>query len=136
MHFWAYLRNMTNNIATVDVYIQEQNFRKTLPSSITTANKIVDFKNRHRRFFNDTTRIVWVDSFHFKVFIRPKTTIDFEDIAGYFLNSHPLSDIQVFVTSNKVTDTLMNGRMDFRDDKFNYKQNGFIRPLLYHDIKN
>ncbi len=138
LHFWAYLRNMTNDIAIVDVYIKEQNFHKTLPSSIATANQIVDFKNRHRRFFNDTTSIVWVDRSHFKVYVRPKTTIDFEDIAGYFLNSHPLSDLQVFVTSNKMTDTLMNGIMDFRHDKFNYKQNGFIppRPLLYHDINN
>ena len=136
MHFWAFLRNLTDNIATVDVYINDTNHRKTLPTNIKTANKIVEFKNRHRRFFTDTTNIVWVDSSHFKVFIRPQTTIDFEDIAGYFLNSHPLSDIQVFVSSKQGTDTLMNGRTDFRHDKFFYKQNGFIppRPLLYHDI--
>ena len=130
---------MTNEIATVDVYIQEQDFRKTLPSTIRTANKVVDFKNGHRRFFNDTTNIVWVDSSHFRVFIRPQTTIDFEDIAGYFfLNSQPVSDIQVFVSLNQMTDTLMNGRMDFRREKFNYKQNGFIppKPLLFYDISD
>jgi len=129
---------MTNDTATVDVYIREPNYRKTLPSSISTANMIVDFKNRHRRFFKDTTNILWIDSSHFKVFIRPQTTIDFENIAGYFLNSHPLSDIQIFVTSKNIIDTLMNGRTDFRQDKFKYKQNGFIppRPLLYHDIEN
>lgn len=136
MHFWAYLRNLTDNIATIDVFINDPNYRKILATSIKTANKIVEFKNGHRRFFSDTTNIVWVDSLHFKVFIRPQTTLDFEDIAGYFLNSHPISDIQAFVSSKQLTDTLMNGRADFRHDKFVYKQNGFIppRPLLYHDI--
>lgn len=136
MHYWAYLRNLTDSITTVDVYINDSSYRKKLPTNIKTANKIVDFKNGHRRFFTDMTQIVWVDSSHFKVFLRPKTTIDFEDIGGYFLNSHPLSDIQIFITSNNITDTLMNGRMDFRHDKFNFKQNGLVppRPLLYHDI--
>lgn len=138
LRFWAYLRNLTDSIATVDVYINDTNYRKTLPTTIKTANKIVEFKSGHRRFFSDTTQIAWVDSSHFKVFLQPQTTIDFEDIAGYFLNSRPFSDIQVLVSSRQVTDTLMNGIMDFRREKFLYKHYGFIpgRPLLYFDIQD
>ena len=138
LHFWAYIRNLTNETATIDVYILDKDFRKTLPANIQTANKIVDFKNGHRRFFTDTTNVLWIDSTHFKVLVRPQTTIDFEGIAGYFLSSQPGSDIQVFVTSDQMIDTLMNGRSDFRREKFKYKQNGFIppKPLLYYDIKD
>lgn len=138
MHFWAYLRNLTDSIATVDVYVNDPNYSKTLPTSIKTANKIVEFKSGHRRFFSDTTNIVWVDSLHFKVFLRPHTTIDFENIAGYFLNSHPLSDINVYVSSQQMTDTLMNGRVDFRHEKFFYKHYGFMpgRSMLYYDIQD
>lgn len=137
LRFWAYIRNLTNDIATVDVYIQEPNFSRILPSNIRTANQTVEFKNGHRRLFNDTTQIVWIDSLHFRVFVRSQTTVDLEDIDGYFMNSHPTSDIKVIVTSKQAIDTLMNGRMDFRREKFSYQQNGFIppKPLLYYDIK-
>lgn len=137
LRYRAYLRNLTNSIATVDIYILNKEFRKTLPPSIKTANRVVEFNNSHRRFFKDTTDIAWVDSSHFRVFIRPQTTVDFEDIAGYFLNSNPSSDIKVIVSSQELIDTLMNGEMDFRREKFTYKQSGFIppTPLLYYDIK-
>ncbi len=138
MHYWAYLRNLTDSTAIVEVYINDTTHRNKLPTTINTANKIVEFKNGHRKYFTDTTNIVWVDSSHIKVFIKPQTTIDFEDIARYFLNSYQLSDISVLVSSKQFTDTLMNGRTDFRHDKFVYKRNGVIppRPLLYYDITN
>jgi len=125
---------LTNETAIINVYTRERGFPETL--SIKTANQVVKFKNGHRRFFTDTTNILWVDSTHYKVFVRPHTTIDFEDITGHFFSSSPYSDIQVFVTSKQTTDTLMNG--DFREDKFHYKQNGFIppQPLWYYDIKD
>ena len=86
--FWAYIRNLTNETAIINVYNRRGDFSETLPT-IKTADQVVKFKNGHRRFFTDTTNILWIDSTHFKVFLKPKTTIDFEDIAGHFLVTTP-----------------------------------------------
>ena len=133
MLFSAYIRNMTNEVATVDVFIQEEDFRSQVPSSVKTAKQIVNFKGRYGRFFKDSTAIVWVDSSHFKVMIQPKTTVDLADIAGKFWNGRSRSRLKVLMTTNKETYVLTDsiygyvGREKFQGVPRKY--------IIYHDIK-
>jgi len=133
---WVYIRNLTDNIATIDVVFNNLDELTKRPITFKTADKIVIFKNGHKSAFTDSTNIVWLDSSHFQFKIRPQNTIDLDALI-FFYGAHPANNIKILVTSGLLTDTLMTSQDDFRRDKFKYKQNGFFppRPILYYDIR-
>lgn len=128
------IRNTTNDAATIDVYLPDKTNLKTLPNKIRVANSIINVRSGYNRHFDSTQNVTWIDIDHFKLEIRPQTTVDVSDMVGLFINGSPRGDAIVIVSSNSKTDTLLNGINDFRREKFNYTS-GFLTPRLYYDIK-
>ena len=133
--FGAYLRNMTNETAVIDVFLLDKTGMATLPNKIKVANKIINFKSGFQKFIDSSQNVTWVDISHFKLEMKPNTTVDLTDMAGRFVNSYPLEEVRIIVSTNDKVDTLMNGRFYFNHDKFEYKNVGISSPLLYYDIK-
>lgn len=136
MIFGAYIRNMASETAVIDVFLLDKTDLKTLPNKVTTANRLVKFKSGFRKFLDSTQNVIWIDVSHFKLEMRANTTVDLSDMAGKFINSSPRGDVIVTVTLKNKVDTLINGRRDFRHEKFEYKNAGFSSPLLHYDIKD
>ena len=136
---YAYIRNLTNNTAIIDVFLLKTTEMKTLPNKVRITNRIVPFKGDYRRFFRDSTQnVVWLDTNHFKFEINPHSTADLSDMIGVFQNSSPRNpNIRLTITSSNKTDTLLtgNGWEGFRHELFGYKHIWFGRPVLYYDIK-
>ena len=133
--FGAYLRNMTNDIATVDVFLLDKTNMVTLPNKIKVANRIINFKSGFKKFIDSSQNVTWIDISHFKLEMKPNTTVDLTDMAGRFVNSYPREDVRVIVSTNEKLDTLLNGRSNFYYNKFGFKNVGLSSPLLYYDIK-
>lgn len=135
-HYFAYIRNLTSEIAIIDIYSKDKSLAKIVSPYISRANKVVTFEKGYRKQFNDSMAVQWLDSTHCIVAIPPQTTINFGNIGGYFLNGRPTNNIKVIVSTKNTKDTLMDGRAQFRMNKFKYRQNGFLpkHPLLYYDI--
>ncbi len=132
LKYWAYIRNLTNKSATIDILLKDLNDFRARPTILMTADQIVTFKNGHKKLFVDNTTISWLDSSHLQIQVRSKSTIDLESLSSFY-NSRPLNDMQIVIRTDQTIDTLMTSRTDFRRNKFQYKQNGF-RPILYYDI--
>lgn len=133
--FWAYIRNMAGVPATIDVFLLDKAAMKTLPNQVKVVNKIVVFKSGFRQSFYKTENVHWIDTTHFSFTIQPGVTADLTDMAGRFVNANPREQVCVTVTINTITDTLINGRNDFRFHKFGYKKVGLDIPVLYYDVK-
>ena len=135
---YAYIRNLTNNIAVIKVLLVDKKEMKTLPNKVRITNRIVKFKSGYRRFFLDSTQNVkWLDTSHFTFEINPHSTADLSDMIGAFENSSPRNNVMLTITSNGKTDTLHNGNgwKGYRYELFSYKHIWFGRPVLYYDIK-
>ena len=135
---YAYIRNLTYNVAIINVFLVKKMEMKTLPNKVRITNRIVSFKGVYRRFFLDSTQnIVWLDTSHFKFEVNPHSTADLSDMIGRFENGFPRNDVRLTITSNGKTDTLQegNGWKGFRYKLFGYKNILFGKPVLYYDIK-
>ncbi len=135
MLFNAYIRNTTNEIAIIDVFLLDKIKMTSLPNKVKLANRIVIFKSGYKKYIDGTQNVIWLDLEHFKFEIDPNTTVDLTDMAGKFLNSFPMGDVIVTVTTNNRIDTLLNGGSDFRYGLFGYKKIRFGSPILFFDIK-
>ena len=134
MLFNACIRNTTNQIATIDVYILDKTNLKTLPNKIRVANRLVNLKSGYKKYLNSSEDVTWIDTEHFKLDIKPQTTVDLSDMIGAFINGSPRHEARVIVTSPGKIDTLIDGRQYPGMEKFNYI-GGFFSPKLYYDIK-
>lgn len=132
--FYACIRNTSNQVAAIDVYLLDKTDLKTLPNKVRMTNRIINLKSGYKKYLDSTQTVTWIDKDHFKLQIQPGTTVDLSDMAGIFINSHPTGDARVIITTTGKTDTLLNGRLDYRHEKFNYA-GGFFSPKLYYDIK-
>jgi hypothetical protein len=136
---YAYIRNLTNNTAIIDVFLLKKREMKTLPNKVRISNRVVQFKGGYRKYFLDSTQnVVWLDTSHFKFEINAHSTADLSDMIGAFQNSSPRNpNIRLTITSSNKTDTLLtgNGWEGFRRKLFAYKHIWFGRPVLYYDIK-
>ena len=133
--FNAYIRNMTDALAVVDVYLLNKEHMKTLPNKVRVANRVVSFKCGYRKHIDSLQNVYWVDVNHFQLAVAPKTTVDLTDMAGRFHNGSATENIMVTVTVGNRTDTILNGNYRQDRQKFDYKSMGFGTPVLYHDIK-
>lgn len=133
--FCVYVRNLTSEIAVIDVYLLGKASMETLPNKIKVANKVVAFKSGFRKDFNNKQNVIWIDTTHFKFILYPNTTVDFTDIAGRFVNGYPRGNVSVIISTETKVDTLMNGREEFKQDKFQYKHLWVSLSLLYYDIQ-
>ena len=135
MYFDAFIRNMTNEIAVIDVYLLNKRQMKTLPNKVSVANRIVKFRSGYKKYMDSLQNVIWIDMEHFKLELAPNSTADLTSLAGRFLNSYPREEVRVTVKVNNKVDTLSNGRRDFRYELFGYKKMPFGTPILYYDIK-
>lgn len=137
MPFWAYIRNISGKDAIVTIVLLRRNSMNTLPNRVKVAREIISFKpgSGYRQSFTERENVNWVDTIHFTFTVRPGTTADLTDMAGKFSNAHPKEEVFVTVTTGSKTDTLINGRDDFRYAKFGYKRSFFNDPVLYYDVK-
>jgi hypothetical protein len=126
---------MTGENATIDVFLLDKKFMNTLPNRVRVANKILDFKSGYKNHIDSSQNVVWENMNHFKLEVKPKTTIDFTDIAGDFLNGSPFFDAVITVNKFGKVDTLLNGRRGFRENLFQFKSRGLGRPVIFYDIK-
>lgn len=133
--FGAYIRNYSNEIAIIDVYLLSKAHMKTLPNMVKVANKNLQFKSGFRNKLDSTSYVRWLDTSHFTFNIYPNTTVDLTDMVGIFLNSHPRHNVVASVTTKNKVDTILNGRFEFPRDKFGLKNVGISSPLFYYDIK-
>lgn len=131
----AYIRNMTNEAAIINVFILEKRSMYTLPNKIKIANMAVKFKGGYKKYFDETQNVIWLTTEHFKFEMKPNMTADLSDLAGKFINSHPTDEVRVTVQTTNRTDTLLNGGIDFRYNLFQFKSMGFASPVIYYDIK-
>ncbi len=131
--FQACIRNLTNAAASVDVYLLDTRNMKTLPNQIRMTNRIINLKRGYKRFLDSTQNVTWIDINHFRLEIKPRTTVDLSDMAGIFINGSPRNKVMVIASSAQKTDTLLNGEYGFAFRKLNYK-GGFFTHILYHDI--
>lgn len=132
--YHPYIRNRSNAVAVVDVFLLNKASLKKLPNQVKVADRIVDFKSGFRQSFYNHQNVIWKDTVHFALTIPPGTTADLSDMAGRFMNAHPHEQLLVTVTANNTTDTLMNGLLDFRYKKFAYQHVGVDVRVLYYDI--
>ena len=132
--FDSYVRNTTEETATIDVFLIETNQWVTLPNRVKIAHSLVNFKSGYKKYFSETTYVTWLNTKHFQLKVSAGSTIDLSDIAGKFLNSHPTKDVRVIVSTSTKSDTLLNGYRDFRSDLFQYNTIAF-HPILYYDVK-
>jgi hypothetical protein len=131
--FNAYLRNTTDRVATVDVYLLSKQNMKTLPNKVGVANRVVAFKSGYRKYIDSLQNVDWIDTNHFKLEMAPKTTVDLTDMAGRFRNGDALHDVRVTVTLENRTDTILYEAG--RNNQLHFKSMGFGTPVLYYDIK-
>ena len=133
--YYTYIINRTTQTATIDVFLKEKSEFKTLPNQVKVANEVVKFKWGFRQKFDITQNVSWIDTSHFRFFIKPGSTIDLNDMTGWFVNGHPTKHVEVTVTSNKKIDTLITGFHRI-NNTFVFKAVGLTRHVLYFDIKN
>ena len=133
--FNAYLRNPTNSVAIVEVYLLDKQEMKTLPNQIKVADSILEFKGDYKRPFRKVQNVKWIDTVHFRFELQPHTTADLTDMTAGFTNSYPHGDFRVTVTTANKVDTLLNGSKDFRYKLFQYKNKGLSPHILYYDVK-
>ena len=91
----AFIRNLTNATATIDVYLLNTSSIKSLPNQVTLANKIVKFKGGYKKYFDNIQNVIWIDTNHFKLEIEPNTTLNLEHMLGSFVNSFPEYDARL-----------------------------------------
>ncbi len=132
--FNVYIRNTTKNQVIVDVSLLRANEWKMLPNSVKTADRIIEFRGNYRKFFETTEYVDWVSPMHFQMKLNSNSTLDLSDMAGNFFNGYPKKNVRVVILSQNKSDTLINGRNDFRRDRFLYKSR-VSKPILYYDIK-
>ena len=132
--FYAYIRNPTNKVGLIDVYLLDKSGMATLPNKVKVANRVVKFKAGYRKFFEGAQNVTWIDTSHFKFEIKPNTTVDLTDMAGRFRNGAPMKNVHVTITFGDKVQTLLHGRYS-RDDKFIYEHVGLSSHIIYYDMK-
>ena len=135
LEFSAFMRNLSTETAIIDVFLLDKSEWNRLPNKVKVANRIVEFKNGVRGKFDSLQIVIWVDTSHFRFEMKPQTSLDFTDMAGEFLNSHPRRDVRVVVTTSTSSDTILNGYRNFRSENFQYTNFGLKNPTLYYDVK-
>ncbi|HLP38087.1 hypothetical protein [Lacibacter sp.] len=134
MIFWAYVRNISNDTALIDVYLLDKSDWRTLPNQIKTAHEAVSFKAGYTKRFDSYTNVTWVDTAHFKVMLPPNTTLDLNDLAGMFYNGGSTKDILVVITTQSRLDTLLKGRYEFLKEPHLFKTVGTFKPFFYKPV--
>ena len=129
----AFIRNTTDSMAMVDVYLLNKEDMPTLPNKVKVANLVVPFKGNYRKYMDRFQNVIWVDTNHFTLEVSPKTTVDLTDMAGRFQNGSALYNVLVTITVGNRMDTIINGRDE--SQQFDSKGMGFRAPILYYDIK-
>jgi hypothetical protein len=132
--YLAYIRNKSARPALIEVELLDKSRMRTLPNSVLLAGKIVVFRAGFRQNFYNRQTVHWIDTARFSFAVPPGTTIDLTDLAGRFSNGHPIENVRVTVNTARRTDTLLNGRDDFRYQLFQFKNVGISLPLYYYDI--
>lgn len=133
--FGAYIRNMSKDPAMIDVFLLDRTSMTTAPNVIRVSNTIIEFKSGFKKKMDNSQNVKWIDLSHFRLELQPHTTVDLSDMVGTFINAYPQGDVRVTVSVNNKVDTLMNGKSDFKQEKFLVKKVGLSTALLYHDIK-
>jgi hypothetical protein len=134
MAFWAYLRNISNDTAVIDVYLLDKSDWRTLPNQIKTANEAVSFKPGYTKRFDTYTNVAWVDTTHFRVMLPPNTTLDLNDLAGRFYNGGSTKDVLLVITTETRLDTLIKGRNEFLKEPHLFKAVGIFKPFFYKNV--
>jgi len=134
-NFYAYIRNSTHSTATVDVYLLDKSNLNTLPNKVRIAERAVNFKSGYKKYFEHTQNVRWIDTSHFTFEIKPYTTLDLTEMTGRFRNGGPRKHVRVILTTEGKVDTLINGEVDDRRNKFHYDHVGLTTHVLYYDIK-
>lgn len=134
MPYLAYVRNNSLLPVVIEVQLLDKSSMRTLPNSVLVANEIVAFKAGFRGAFTERQYVHWIDTAHFSFTVLPGTTVDLTDMAGRFVNAHPIENVLVTVGSASGKDTLINGRHDFRKDKFTFRNVGISLPVYYYDL--
>jgi hypothetical protein len=135
-YYYAYIRNPTNSTAIVDVYLLDKSNLNTLPNKVRIAERVVNFKAGYKKYFEHTQNVKWIDTSHFMFEIKPNTTLDLTEMTGKFRNGGLNEHVRVIVSTEGKVDTLINGDVDDRRNKFQYDHVGLSTPLLYYDIKD
>jgi len=133
--FNAFIRNTTDALAMVDVYLLNKEDMKTLPNKVRVANRMIEFKSGYRKHIDSSMTVHWVDINHFQLQLAPRTTVGLTDMAGKFHNGSATQDVIVTVTLGNRIDTILNGNYSQDRQKFDYKSMFFGTPILYYDIK-
>lgn len=130
-----YLRNLTRETVMADVYILHPEDSLLIPKRVRTANDIAVLNRDFITGFNDTSEIRKLDQLHYRVMIRPGTSICLSDITGTLMNGMLHTNLRVVILSSGRVDTLMNGLGDIRREKFEYIHRGMIFPryVSYYD---
>ncbi len=131
--FQACIRNKSSSAALIDVYLLHTQDMKTLPNKIRMANQIINLKKGYKRFLDSTQNVTWIDLFHFKVNVKPGTTVDLTDMACIFINGSPRCKVILTVSSGNKTDTILNTTHFPYTRQLNY-EGGFFKHILYYDI--
>src|SRR5579872_6446414 len=76
---YAYIRNLTNSVAIINVFLANKKEMKTLPNKVRFANQVVSFKGGYRKFLYNTLNVVWQDTSNFKFEMKPQSTADLSD---------------------------------------------------------
>lgn len=129
--FHACIRNLSNDPAIVDVYLLNTENMKTLPNKIRMSNRIINLKKSYAGQLDSTQNVTWITPQHFQLTVYPKTTADFSDMVGVFINGNPRGDARMIVNFNGKKDTLLNGWYNFKREKFDYTGNLFSSKLSY-----
>ena len=133
--FSAFVRNLSNETAMIDVFLLNKDEFMRLPNKVKVANQVVKFKSGVRDKFKTLENVKWIDTSHFKFAMAPQTSIDLTDMAGKFLNSHPTHDVRVIISTATKVDTILDGYRNYNSSKFEYTNFGLRNPALYYDIK-
>lgn len=131
--YQACIRNLTDTVAIVDVRLPDITDMKKLPNKIRMTNRIFNLKSGYKKYLDSTQNVEWIGVQHFLLKIKPQTTVDLSDMAGPFINSSPRGNAIVTVTWGGITDTLLNGRYNFKHEKFQYT-GSFFSSKLHYDI--
>jgi hypothetical protein len=101
----------------VDVYLLDKSNLNTLPNKVRIAERAVNFKSGYKKYFEHTQNVRWIDT------------------SGRFRNGGPRKHVRVILTTEGKVDTLINGEVDDRRNKFHYDHVGLTTHVLYYDIK-
>lgn len=134
LRFNAYIRNFTKNHIIIDISLLRGSEWKTLPNSVKTANTIVNFKGSYKRSFESIEYVNWISPLHFQMTLKPGSSIDLSDLAGEFYNGHPRKNVRVVILRQDRSDTLINGRRDFKRELFKFKGR-VSQPIIYYDVE-